>query len=59
MKTLNLMFMLGFPLAVTAQNPIIHNQFAADPTARVFNNRVYVPILECKSYQKVRCTLGA
>ena len=42
MKTLNLMFMLGFPLAVTAQNPIIHNQFAADPTARVFNNRVYV-----------------
>ena len=25
-----------------AQNPIISNQFTADPTARVFNNRVYV-----------------
>ena len=42
MKTLNLMILLGFPLAITAQNPIIHNQFAADPTARVFNDKVYV-----------------
>jgi len=25
-----------------AQNPIIQDQFTADPTARVFNNRVYV-----------------
>lgn len=25
-----------------AQNPIITNQFTADPTARVFNNKVYV-----------------
>lgn len=25
-----------------AQNPLINNQFTADPTARVFNNRVYV-----------------
>lgn len=24
-----------------AQNPLINNQFTADPTARVFNNRVY------------------
>lgn len=33
-------------LAITkysnAQNPLISNQFTADPTARVFNNRVYV-----------------
>lgn len=27
---------------VSAQNPIIRDQFAADPTARVFNNKVYV-----------------
>ena len=25
-----------------AQNPIVHNQFTADPTARVFNNKVYL-----------------
>jgi len=30
------------PLAVNAQNPIIHNQFCADPTARVFNGRLYL-----------------
>ena len=29
-------------LTVSAQNPIIRNQFTADPTARVFNNRMYV-----------------
>ncbi len=29
-------------LTITAQNPIIRDQFAADPTARVFNNKVYV-----------------
>jgi len=28
--------------AVSAQNPIIRDQFAADPTARVFNDKVYV-----------------
>jgi hypothetical protein len=28
--------------ATLAQNPFIHNQFTADPTARVFENRVYV-----------------
>ena len=31
MKTLNLMFMLGFPLAVTAQNPIICDRYTPDP----------------------------
>ena len=25
-----------------AQNPVIRNQFTADPTARVFNNKVYL-----------------
>ena len=25
-----------------AQNPIIRNQFTADPTARVFNDKVYL-----------------
>lgn len=29
-------------LSVSAQNPIIRDQFTADPTARVFNNRMYV-----------------
>ncbi|RYY52958.1 MAG: alpha-N-arabinofuranosidase [Chitinophagaceae bacterium] len=28
--------------AVFAQNPIIRDQFSADPTARVFNDRVYI-----------------
>ena len=28
--------------AANAQNPIIHDQFTADPTARVFNNKVYL-----------------
>lgn len=27
---------------VHAQNPVIHHQFTADPTARVFNDRVYL-----------------
>jgi GH43 family beta-xylosidase len=27
---------------IFAQNPIIHNQFTADPTARVFNGKVYL-----------------
>ncbi len=29
-------------MVATAQNPIIRDQFAADPTARVFNGRVYL-----------------
>ena len=33
---------IGAPLFVTAQNPIIRDQFTADPTARVFNNKVYL-----------------
>ena len=34
--------LLCAPLALMAQNPVIRHQFAADPTARVFNNKVYV-----------------
>ena len=29
-------------IGATAQNPIIRDQFTADPTARVFNNKVYL-----------------
>lgn len=43
MKQKPLLFLLlGVPLLATAQNPIIRDQFAADPTARVFNNKVYL-----------------
>ena len=33
---------MGLPLMASAQNPVIRDQYAADPTARVFNNKVYV-----------------
>ncbi|KAG4107397.1 glycosyl hydrolase, family 43 [Neocallimastix lanati (nom. inval.)] len=33
---------LTLPLLVKAQNPIIRDQFTADPTARVFNGKVYL-----------------
>lgn len=42
MRNIVLSFSLLSTLAVSAQNPIIRDQFAADPTARVFNNKVYV-----------------
>ena len=34
--------LLALPLLAQAQNPVIRDQFAADPTARVFNNKVYL-----------------
>ncbi|OUM59081.1 carbohydrate-binding module family 6 protein [Piromyces sp. E2] len=34
--------MLIIPLLAKAQNPIIRDQFTADPTARVFNNKLYL-----------------
>ena len=40
-KTLLLVFM-SVPLLASAQNPVIRDQFSADPTARVFNNKVYL-----------------
>ena len=36
------LLLLGLPLVAAAQNPIIRDQFTADPTARVFNNKVYL-----------------
>ena len=42
MKLLFTLLMLAMPMVAAAQNPIIRNQFAADPTARVFNNKVYL-----------------
>ena len=41
----HLLSVLGLCLwtaVATAQNPIIRDQFTADPTARVFNNKVYL-----------------
>ena len=42
MKKLSLLLLLGVPLQLSAQNPIIRDQFTADPIARVFNNKVYL-----------------
>ena len=36
------LLMLIMPFLVDAQNPIIRDQFTADPTARVFNGKVYL-----------------
>lgn len=43
--TLKKIFVLGVTCgaaSLSAQNPIIHDQFTADPTARVFNGRMYM-----------------
>lgn len=42
MRHLTLLAALAIVVPTRAQNPIIHNQFTADPTARVFNNKVYL-----------------
>ena len=42
MKRIISLLLLGAPLMVAAQNPVIRDQFTADPTARVFNGRVYL-----------------
>lgn len=42
MRHLRLLAALAIVVPSIAQNPIIHNQFTADPTARVFNNKVYL-----------------
>ena len=42
MRHLTLLAALAIIVPSIAQNPIIHNQFTADPTARVFNNKVYL-----------------
>jgi len=40
-KQLSLL-MLILPLLAKAQNPVIRDQYTADPTARVFNDKVYL-----------------
>ena len=42
MRRLTMLSLLAISIATTAQNPIVHNQFTADPSARVFNNKVYL-----------------
>ena len=42
MKKILTFALLSVPLIATAQNPIIRDQFTADPTARVFNGKVYL-----------------
>ena len=42
MKKIYLSLLMSVPLVSMAQNPIIRDQFTADPTARVFNNKVYL-----------------
>ena len=39
-KLLSLLLLVT--LSASAQNPVIRDQFTADPTARVFNNKVYL-----------------
>ena len=36
------LLLFAVPLLASAQNPVIRDQFTADPTARVFNNKVYL-----------------
>lgn len=42
MKKLILSTLLCAAASAYGQNPIIHDQFTADPTARVFNGRIYM-----------------
>ena len=42
MKKFVKLLLLSVPLTTAAQNPVISGQFTADPTARVFNNKVYM-----------------
>ena len=36
--------MLSLPEVLSSQNPVINHCFTADPTARVFNDKIYVSI---------------
>ena len=42
MKKICISLLMAVPLTSMAQNPVIRDQFSADPTARVFNNKVYL-----------------
>jgi len=41
-KQLSILSLIGFSCIILAQNPFIKDQFTADPSARVFNGKVYV-----------------
>lgn len=41
-KSLLFLIGIGLVIAIKAQNPIIHDQFTADPSARVFEGKVYL-----------------
>ena len=41
-KALAIMMCMGCMGGALAQNPIIRDRFTADPTARVFNGKVYL-----------------
>lgn len=41
-KNIMLALFLAVPIGMAAQNPIINSQFTADPTARVFNGKMYL-----------------
>jgi hypothetical protein len=42
MKYFVTLLLFAASMQSTAQNPIIHDQYAADPTARLFGDRVYL-----------------
>ncbi len=42
MKPFLTILLLGLSAILEAQNPIVRDQFTADPTARVFNNKIYL-----------------
>ena len=42
MKTWMCALMLALSTGVSAQNPVISGQYSADPTARVFNGKMYL-----------------
>ena len=42
MNKIYALLLSAVPLLCVAQNPIIHDQFCADPTARLFGDRVYL-----------------
>lgn len=41
-KVFQIMVVASCMSVAHAQNPIIRNQFTADPTARIFNGRIYL-----------------
>ena len=42
MKKTLLLLLASLPMALAAQNPVIRGIYSADPTARVFNGKVYL-----------------